>query len=50
MDELNVPWFKLLEQWTDASLQQGKQDLFNEAMPLLEKNHAELCPEIYAWT
>lgn len=37
MDELNVPWFKLLEQWTDASLQQGKQDLFNEAMPLLEK-------------
>ncbi|MTB65526.1 nitrogen regulation protein NR(I) [Providencia sp. wls1943] len=33
----NTTWCDLLEKWTDLALHAGKQDLFNDAMPLLEK-------------
>ncbi|HHR6037202.1 TPA: nitrogen regulation protein NR(I) [Providencia alcalifaciens] len=33
----NITWCDLLEKWTDLALHAGKQDLFNDAMPLLEK-------------
>ncbi|MTC69590.1 nitrogen regulation protein NR(I) [Providencia sp. wls1914] len=33
----NLTWFDLLEKWTESALSEGKQDLFNDAMPLLEK-------------
>lgn len=33
----NLTWFDLLEKWTESALGEGKQDLFNDAMPLLEK-------------
>ncbi|MEQ5138306.1 nitrogen regulation protein NR(I) [Providencia alcalifaciens] len=33
----NLAWFDLLEKWTDSALNAGQQNLFNDAMPLLEK-------------
>lgn len=33
----NITWCDLLEKWTDLALHAGQQDLFNDAMPLLEK-------------
>ncbi|MDD9339467.1 MAG: nitrogen regulation protein NR(I) [Providencia heimbachae] len=31
-----LPWFELLGQWTDNALQDGKEDLLAQAIPLLE--------------
>lgn len=33
----DLTWFDLLEKWTESALNEGKQNLFNDAMPLLEK-------------